>query len=67
MQSLLHDGHKHVNRDGDPDLGLHGVLGSPIKILDPKMLLDPFEEQFHPPAAFVKLGDDDCRKRKVVG
>ena len=31
------------------------------------MLLDPLEEQFHLPAAFVDLGDSKCWKNKVVG
>src|ERR1039457_5732849 len=31
------------------------------------MLLDPFEEQFHLPAAPVKLGDRECWQCEVVG
>ena len=31
------------------------------------MLLDPLEEQFDLPAAFVKCGDGDGRQRGVVG
>jgi len=31
------------------------------------MLLDPFEEKFHLPAAVVQLGDRQCRQGEVVG
>ena len=67
FQFLLEDGHQQVNADGDPDLGLDGVLGSSQKGLDPKVLFDPFEEQLHPPATLVKVGNGQGRKGKVVG
>lgn len=66
-QFLLEDGHQDINRDGDPDLGLHSVLGGPVKSLDPKILLDPFEKKLHPPAAFVKLGNRQSGQEEVVG
>jgi hypothetical protein len=47
-------------------LGLHGVLRCAIEGLDPQVLFDPFEEQFHLPAAFVDLGNGQSRKREVV-
>ena len=37
-----------------PDLGLHGILAGAGRKLDAQMLLDPLEEQFDLPAAFVK-------------
>ena len=63
---LFHDGDQHVDRDGDPDLGLHRILGGTIESLDAKMLFDPFEEEFHPPATPVKFCDGLCRKNEVV-
>src|ERR1035437_2200078 len=42
--TLADDGNQHVNRDRDPDLGLHGVLGGAEESFDPQMLLDPFEQ-----------------------
>jgi len=66
-QALSDDGHQDVNRDRDPDLGLHGILAGAVEGLDPQVLLDPLEEQLHLPAALVDLGDGKCRKREVVG
>ena len=56
-----------VDRDGNPDLRLHRVLRRAVELLDPKMLLDPLEEEFHLPAAFVERADGGGRKREVVG
>lgn len=33
FETRSHSGHKNVNRHGDPDLGLDGVLGSAEKRL----------------------------------
>jgi len=65
-QFLLDDGREDINRDGHPDLCLHGIFGSPIKRLDPEVLFDPTEEQFDLPAEFVKQSDGQGRKREVV-
>jgi hypothetical protein len=54
FESLSDDGDEHVDGDRDPDLGLHGVLGSAEEAFDPKMLLDPLEEEFDLPAALAK-------------
>jgi hypothetical protein len=43
-EALLDD--EDVDRDGDPNLGLHCIFGCTEELLDPQMLLDPFEEQF---------------------
>ena len=48
-------------------MGLDGVFGGSIKRLDPEMLFDPLEKQFHLPTAFVQLGDRKCRQSKIVG
>ena len=58
---------KDVDGDGDPYLGLYRVLGCSIERLDPQMLLDPFEEEFHLPATSVKLRDGQCWQGEVVG
>ena len=67
FQFLLEDGHEQVNADGNPDLGLDRVGGGSIEGLDPKVLFDPFEEQLHPPAALVQVGNGQGRKGEVVG
>ena len=67
LQGFLYDGHKNVNRDGDPDLGLDGILGGTIKGLDPEMLFDPLEKQLHLPAAAIKIGNRDGGQDEVVG
>jgi hypothetical protein len=35
--------------------------------LDAQVLLDPIEEQFHLPSAFVELGDGDNVDGKIIG
>lgn len=67
MQPLFDDRHKHINRDGHPDLRLDRVGRGAEKLLDPQVLLDPFEEQLDPPAGAVQLGDGQRRELKVVG
>jgi hypothetical protein len=65
-QPLLNDRGKNIDCDGNPYLRFHGVLGSPEKRLDPKILLDPSEEQLDLPAELVKLSDRQSREREVV-
>ena len=49
--------------DGNPNLSFHGVLGSTVKRLDPKILFDPFEEQLDLPAALEKQSNrQGCQK-----
>ncbi len=67
VEFLLEDGNEQVNADGNPDLGLDGVLGCSIESLNVKILFDPFEKEFHAPTALVKLRNRQSRKRKVVG
>ena len=50
LESLADDGHEHVNRDGDPELGLDRVGRGAKEALDPEMLLDPLEEELDLPA-----------------
>ena len=65
-EPLFHDGHQHVDRHGDPDLGFDGVLGSSIEGLDAQVLLDPLEEQLDLPARFVESDDDEGWQGEVV-
>ena len=67
MQKLFYYRYQDVNRDRNPDLRLDRVLGCTIESFDPQMLFDPFEEDFDPPAAFVKLSDGQCRQTEIVG
>src|ERR1035437_1324008 len=65
-QFLLDDGHQHVDADGDPNLRLDGVDRRSVERLDPKVLLDPLEEQFHLPSTFVELSDGQRGQGEVV-
>ena len=63
---MAQDCHQHVNRDRDPDLSSHGVVGVAVKSRDPQVLLDPLEEQLDLPAFSVQLGDAKRREFEVV-
>ncbi len=67
VEAFFEDGDQDVDRDGDPDLGLDGVLGGAEEALDAQVLFDPFEEQLDLPAAFVEPGDGERRQGEVVG
>ena len=67
IEAFFRDGDEHVDRDGDPDLGFDGVLGGAEDAFDAQVLLDPFEEGFDLPAAFVGLGDGDGGQGESVG
>jgi len=66
IQFLANDGHQCVNADRNPDLRLHSVPRSPIKRLDPQMLLDPSKEQFDLPATSVNVRNCQCGQVEVV-
>lgn len=66
LQPLLDDGDEHVGRDCGPDLCFHGVLGRAVELLDPKVLLDPLEEELDLPSAAIQLGDRQCRQDETV-
>ena len=63
-ESLLGDGHKYINRNGDPALSFHSVLGSAIKCLDSKMLFDPFEEEFDLSTVFEE--QRNCQYQNIL-
>ena len=50
MKFLPNDSNEHVSGHGAPHLRPHGVLAVGQEMLDPQVLLDPFEEQFDLPA-----------------
>src|SRR5271165_724881 len=58
--------HQHIDTNGNPYLGLHRVVAGPVKVFDPQVLLDPFEEQLHLPTALVEQCDGRGRERKIV-
>ena len=60
------DGDEAVDRDGNPNLRLHRGFRGAVELLEPQMLLDPLEEEFHLPAAFVQGADGGGRKGEVV-
>ena len=47
MKFLFDDSNQNVSRHGAPDLRLDGVLAVAQKLLDAKVLFDPFEEQHY--------------------
>jgi len=46
-----------IGANSRPNLGLDGIDTLPVKRFNPKILFDPFEEQFDLPPAFVILAD----------
>ena len=66
VQLLPRDGDQHIHADGNPDLRMYRVRRQPEKRFDPKVLLDPLEEQFHLPATLVQLRYRQRRQQKVV-
>ena len=67
MEVLADDGEQDVNADRDPNLGLHGVRGGAVEAFDAEVLLDPFEEEFDPPAGAIEVGDGEGGQVEVVG
>jgi hypothetical protein len=67
VEFLLDDSNEYINRDSDPDLNLHRVWRRTIKCLDPKMLFDPFEEDFDLPTVLEEQGNGQGWKNKIVG
>ena len=67
IQSFFHNGDQHVCGYGNPHLRFDGVLRRAEESLDTQVLLDPFEEEFHLPAAFVQFANSQRWKRSIVG
>ena len=66
FEFFLDNRNQNVNADSNPDLSLHGVLAGAVKAFDSQVSLDPFEKDFYPPAALVKLSNSQCRQSKIV-
>jgi len=66
LQLFPDDRTEHIDRKGDPQLGLDGIFQMAEKWLYPQVLLDPLEEQLYMPAAPVQVGDDQWRKLYIV-
>jgi hypothetical protein len=67
VESFFDDGDQQVDRDGDPDLGFDRVFAGSVEGLDAQVLLDPLEEQFHLPAAFVEGADGRGGQIELIG
>ena len=67
MKFLFDDGNEHIGGYGTPNLRLYCVLAVAQKLLDAKVLFDPFEEQFHLPATLVQRSYGQWRQGRVVG
>ncbi len=67
LKFFLNNGYEHEGGHAAPDLRLDCVLAVAQKLLDTKVLFDPFEEQLHLPAAFVESGNCQGRQGGVVG
>lgn len=59
--------HEDVCAHADPDLAHHGIHGGAEECVDPRVLLDRFEEQLHLPAYRVELTDPECLEAQMVG
>ena len=66
-QALPDDGYKHVDRHRNPDLSFDGIFTISVKGLDPQVLLDPLEEEFHLPTGLVEQADGGGWQVEVVG
>lgn len=62
MQALADDGDQHIDRDRNPDWGLHGVLRGAEEAVDSQMLFDPSEQEFDLPARPVERGKGQGRQ-----
>ena len=64
---LANNRNEHVNADGNPNLGLHGIVRGAEKPFDAQMLFDPFEEEFDLPSEAIEIADGQGRQRHVIG
>ena len=66
FEFFLDDCNQNVNADGDPDLSFYRIGTGAEERLDSKVLFDPFEKDFYPPAALVELSNCQGWQSKVV-
>ena len=64
---LFEDRNLDVDADGDPDLSAHSIEGRPIEGFDPKVLLDPFEEELDLPAQLVEVRNGLGGQLELIG
>ena len=67
VEVLFRDGNQDINADGNPDLGLHCILGVAVEAFDVEVLFDPFEEEFDTPTGTIELRDGERRQVENVG
>ena len=59
--------HKAVGCDSSTYLDSNGILCSAPKLLDFKMLLEPFEEKLYLPSVLVEVGYLQSRQMECIG
>jgi len=67
LQALIGDQHQNPDRHGDPYLRTDGIPQGSAEHLDPRLLHDPPEKQFHAPSCFVELGEGQRQQEHVLG
>src|SRR3989337_4492210 len=66
IQSLLDNRHEKISTDSNPYLGLDSIGRCSEERLDPQMLFDPLEEQFHLPTTAINICAGLGRDKEVV-
>ena len=66
FEVMLNDGNETIGNNGNVNLYSYSILRIPPKSFDLKVLLNPFEEQFHLPTVFVKQGNVLCTEVEIV-
>lgn|SRR5687767_8196961 len=64
---LLSDSDQQEGDQGRDDLKLDGILRGTQELLDPEVLLDPFEEQLDLPAGLIEVGNFAGWGDEIVG
>ena len=64
---MLNDSDQTVNCDCRADLYSHSVFCSAPKLLNLKVLFEPFEEQLYLPAVLLEVGNLYSRKMEGIG
>lgn len=67
FEVMLNDSDEAVGDDGHMNLDAHSVLGFSPECLDSKVLLDPFEKEFHLPSISIQKRNVFGREIEVVG
>jgi hypothetical protein len=67
VELFVKDGDDEINRQGNPDMGFHGIGSVAVEMFDAQVLFDPAEEKFDASAQAVERGNDQGRHGQVVG